>query len=442
MSAKMNIVLLSGGSGKRLWPLSNDIRSKQFIKIFRSPSGEYESMLQRVYRQIREVSNDSNITIATSKSQISSIHNQIGNEVDISIEPARKDTFAAIALVSSYLHDIKELAEDEVIIVCPVDPYVENDFFAMLSQLARVSKEGDANLYLLGITPTYPSAKYGYIIPEKTSDISNVKMFKEKPDEKTAGEYINQGALWNAGVFAFKMGYLLKKSHEMIEYTDYYDLYGKYDTVQKISFDYAVAEKEDKIKVLRFDGKWKDMGTWNTFAESMEEEIVGKVYMDETCQNCNIVNELSVPVVAIGLKDVVVAASPEGVLVTDKKESSYMKPIVDKIDQHIMFAEKSWGNFQVLDVEESSLTIKISLKSGHKMNYHSHDKRNEIWNVIAGTGMVIVDGMKQRVSPGDVITIESGCRHTVIAESELQMIEIQIGSDINVHDKTKYEFEL
>ena len=157
----MNIVLLSGGSGKRLWPLSNDIRSKQFIKIFRTEEGEYESMVQRVYHQILAVDREATVTIATSKTQVSSIHNQLGDHVGISIEPCRRDTFPAIALATAYLHDVQGVSEEESVVVCPVDPYVEQDYFSALKSLGEQADKGEANLVLMGIEPTYPSEKYG-----------------------------------------------------------------------------------------------------------------------------------------------------------------------------------------------------------------------------------------------------------------------------------------
>ena len=161
----MNIVLLSGGSGKRLWPLSNDIRSKQFIKIFKMDDGNYESMVQRVYRQIKKVDADATVTIATSKTQVSAIHNQLGEEVGVSVEPCRRDTFPAIALATAYLHDVQGISEDEAVVVCPVDPYVQDDYFEALKKLGEQAEKGEANLVLMGIEPTYPSEKYGYIIP-------------------------------------------------------------------------------------------------------------------------------------------------------------------------------------------------------------------------------------------------------------------------------------
>ena len=224
----MNIVLLSGGSGKRLWPLSNDIRSKQFIKIFKTENGGYQSMVQRVYGQIKSVMPDAEVTIATAKSQVSSIINQLGEQAGISVEPCRRDTFPAIALAAAYLADVQKVDVQEPVVVCPVDPFVDDDYFCALKRLGEQAASGEANLVLMGIEPTYPSEKYGYILPESQDSISRVRTFREKPDEQTAREYIKQGALWNGGIFAFRLSYLMDKAHELIDFSDYHDLFGKY----------------------------------------------------------------------------------------------------------------------------------------------------------------------------------------------------------------------
>ena len=436
----MNIILLSGGSGKRLWPLSNDIRSKQFIKIFKTADG-YESMVQRVYRQITEVDKDASVTIATSKTQVSAIHNQLGDSVGVCVEPCRRDTFPAIALATAYLHDVKGVGPDEPVVVCPVDPYVNNDYFEALKQLSDLAEKGGANLSLMGIEPTYPSEKYGYIIPESAGSVSPVRTFKEKPDAKTAEQYIARGALWNGGVFAYRLGYVLDRAHELIDFTDHQDLFNKYETLNKISFDYAVVEHEPEIEVMRFAGTWKDLGTWNTLTEAMDSHAVGEALFNENCENVHVVNELDVPILCMGLKDVVVSASPEGILVSDKEQSSYIKPFVNTLDHRVMFAEKSWGSFKVIDIDSASMTIKVTLNAGHRMNYHSHQHRDEVWTVIAGEGKTIVDGMEQNVKAGDVITMSAGCRHTVIAKTKLKLIEVQLGEAIDVHDKQKFELE-
>ena len=437
----MNIILLSGGSGKRLWPLSNDIRSKQFIKIFSNRNGAYESMVQRVYHQIKKVDKNAEVTIATSKTQVSAIYNQLGGEVGISVEPCRRDTFPAIALATSYLVDVKGIDPHESVVVCPVDPYVEEDYLEAWKELTEQADRGEANLVLMGIEPTYPSEKYGYIIPATSDKISIVSTFKEKPSQKIANDYISKGALWNGGVFAYKLEYVLNKAHEIIDFEDYVDLFSKYDKLKKNSFDYAVVEKEKKIQVMRFSGQWKDLGTWNTLTEAMEENVVGKGIMNEKCKNVHIINEMNVPILAMGMQDVIISASPEGILVSDKEESSYIKPFVDTIDQQIMFAEKSWGSFKVIDVDSLSLSIKVTLNAGHSMNYHSHRQRDEVWVVISGNGKTIVDGMEQNVKTGDVITMSAGCRHTIMAKTELKLIEVQLGEEITVEDKEKFELE-
>ncbi len=447
----MNIVLLSGGSGKRLWPLSNDIRSKQFIKIFKKPehsvpmgteyTGSYESMVQRVYRQIKTVDADATVTIATSKSQVSAIHNQLGEGVGISVEPCRRDTFPAISLATAYLHYVQGVSLDEAVVVCPVDPYVNDEYFEALKKLCELAQEGTANLVLMGIDPTYPSEKYGYIMPVDKEKVSKVSEFKEKPDAATAQKYIDDGGLWNGGVFAYKLRYVLERAHELINFTDYNDLFAKYNTLTKISFDYAVVEHEKDIAVLRFAGEWKDLGTWNTLTEVMEENAVGDVRFNETCSNVHAINEMGVPILIMGGKNLVVSASPEGILVSDKEQSSYIKPFVDAIDQQIMFAEKSWGSFRVLDVGEKSMTIKITLLPGHRLHYHSHEQRDETWTVVGGEGIAVVDDAEVKLQIGTMLRLPIGSRHTIIAETEMTIIEVQIGENISVHDKKKYSLE-
>ena len=393
--------------------------------------------LLRYLKQIRAVDDGTEVTIATSKSQVSAIHNQLGEDVGISVEPCRRDTFPAIALAAAYLHDVRRVSDEEAIVVCPVDPYVEEDYFEALRRLGERAGISEANLVLMGIEPTYPSAKYGYIIPENKEGVSRVSVFKEKPTEDKAREYIEKGALWNGGVFAFRLGYVLQRAHELIDFTGYQDLFDKYESLTKISFDYAVVEHEEHIEVMRFGGVWKDMGTWNTLTEAMESDSIGKAILNERCENVHVVNELNVPVLCMGLKDMVVSASPEGILVSDKKQSSYIKPYVDEIDQQIMFAEKSWGNFRVIDIEEGSMTIKVTLNPGHRMNYHSHEHRDEVWTVVDGNGKTIVDGVERQVTAGDVIQMPAGVAHTIFADTKLQVIEVQIGTDISVHDKKK-----
>ena len=438
----MNIILLSGGSGQRLWPLSNNVRSKQFIKVLQGENGQLESMVQRVYRQITTVDAEAQVTIATGKKQVSMILNQLENKVNVCVEPERRDTFPAICLAASYLHDVKNVAETEPVIVCPVDPYVEDSYFEALKRLSELAEEGNANMSLLGIEPTYPSEKYGYIIPESKDEVSTVSTFKEKPDVETAKKYLEQGALWNGGVFAFKLSYLLEKAHELLDFKDYEDLYAHYGEQKKISFDYAVVEQEKSIQVLRYKGSWKDLGTWNTFTEAMGSNAVGNVTLNDTCEDTHVVNELNIPILCMGCKSMVIAASGDGILVSDKEQSAQIKPYVDKLAGQAMYAEKSWGSCTVLDVQDDSMTIKVELLPGHSLHYHSHEHRDEVWTVMSGMGSVIIDGMQRMVRPGDVVTMPAGCKHTLIAETKVSVIEVQLGKDINVDDKKKFDLDI
>jgi len=437
----MHIVLLSGGSGKRLWPLSNDIRSKQFIPFFRQSDGSRHSMAQRVCGQVRHAIPDARITIATSKSQVSVLRNQLGEAVDICVEPCRRDTFPAIALVSAYLHDVKGVDENEAVAVCPVDPYVEDGYFAAVHQLTQLVGTGAGELMLMGVEPTYPSEKYGYILPQNKETVSHVLSFREKPDVDAAQRYIDEGALWNSGVFAYCLGYVLIRARQLLGCSDYEGLLAAYESLEKISFDYAVVEHETNVGVLRYGGAWKDLGTWNTLTEIMEETTLGDAVLDDGCRNTHVVNEMDVPVLVMGAQNLVVAASPEGILVADKAASSYMKPYVERISQPVMFAEKSWGSFRIIDVEEESLTIKVTLNAGHAMNYHSHTHRHEIWTVVSGCGSVRLDGTERPAAAGDVIDIPAGMKHKISARERMVVIEVQVGSSISKEDKVKWEEE-
>ena len=429
----MNIILLSGGSGKRLWPLSNEVRSKQFLKIFKRKDGQKESMAQRMYRMIKETDPGATVIVATGENQVPQIRAQLGEEVGICVEPARRDTFPAIVLAASYLKK-SGIADDEPVVVCPVDPYVEKDYFECLKVLS--DEAGRANLTLMGIKPTYPSEKYGYIIPVSDTPVCPVAEFKEKPDKETAQKYIKQGALWNGGVFAFKLSYLLKIAGDSFG-TDSYDvLFGKYGMLPKTSFDYAVAEREKSINVVRFDGAWKDLGTWNTLSESMDEPVAGKAVADG-CRNTHVINELGIPLIALGISDAVVAATPDGILVADKDKSPQVKQFVD--DARPMYERRGWGEYKVLDYKfhddgNNSLVKELIISPGRHISYQRHRCRTEIWVFTEGAGELIINDVARPVNRGEVVIIIPGMKHAIKSVTELHIIEIQIGNELSEDD--------
>lgn len=430
----MNYILLSGGSGKRLWPLSNEVRSKQFIKILKSSDGNIESMVQRVYRQINSVDKNANITIATSVNQVPQLKNQLGNNIDISIEPMRRDTFPAIALASLYLIDKKNISLDNTVVVSPVDPYVSDEFFSKMIELDNKVKKEDINIGLIGIKPTYPSEKYGYIL-ERNGAVE----FKEKPNLEKAKQLLKEGALWNAGVFCYKLSYIKEKTKELTGFDTYNDLYNNYGTIEKISFDYAVVEKEKNIKLVEYNGEWKDIGTWNTLCEVMSDNSIGNVIADNKSTNTNIINELNIPIIAMGLKDIVIAASVDGFFVSDKGESSYNKPLVEKLDNRPMYEERAWGEFKILDMYKNSLVKHLFIKKGEHISYQKHYFRDEIWTIIDGQGTFILDDTKTNVGVGDVLVIKRGQKHMLKAITDLHFIETQIGQELSEDDIERFD---
>ena len=436
----MNIILLSGGSGKRLWPLSNEVRSKQFLKIFMKEDGTRESMAQRMYRMIKEVDKDATVTIATSENQIPQIQAQLGDDVGISVEPTRRDTFPAIALAAAYLKK-NGVSDDESVVVCPVDPYVNSDYFECLKELS--DEAGKANLTLMGIEPTFPSTKFGYIIPDSKDHISSVSEFKEKPDEETAKKYIEAGALWNGGVFAFKLSYLLGIAKKLFGTDDYDTLYEGYADLQKISFDYAVVEKEKSINVIRFSGEWKDLGTWNTLTEAMVIPVTGNATAD-SCENTHVVNELGIPLIALGIKDAVIAATPDGILVTDKDSSPKLKDYVETARP--MYERRCWGEYKVLDYKvhddgNNSIVKELIIGAGEHISYQRHKHRIEVWTFTEGIGELIIDGYSKQVHRGDVAVITPGMKHAIKGITELHIIEVQIGDELVEEDIERLDWD-
>lgn len=437
----MELVLLSGGSGKRLWPLSNDSRSKQFLKVLENETGQLESMVQRVWKQLHTVGLTDTAVIATSRSQVDMIQNQIGSEVPLITEPERRDTFPAIALAATYLYSIRGVSLNEVVTVLPVDPFVENRFFHKVKEIENVLNVSGAELALIGVKPTYPSAKYGYIIPKTKDQLSTylkVNHFQEKPTEKQAEKLIEQDALWNCGVFAFKLKYMISLLQQKGFPIQYESLLKQYNDLPEISFDYEVVEKAEHIVVLPYDGYWKDLGTWNTLTEEMATQTIGNGHISKDSTNTHVVNELDIPVKVLGISNAVVAAGPDGILVTDKEASPRIKEMVRDLDQRPMYEERRWGWYRVLDYtkfdDREVLTKRIKVHKGKNLSYQYHAKRNEVWTIINGEGKFVLNEEIRRVKQGDVLRIPIKAKHGIKAITDLEFIEVQSGSELIEED--------
>lgn len=443
----MKIILLSGGSGKRLWPLSNDARSKQFLRLLSAPDGSKESMIQRVVRQIRSAGLTDDIVIATGSNQKDSIENQLGDSISVVTEPCRRDTFPAIMLACSWLVD-RGADRDEPVVVMPCDSYTEAGYFDTVARMAEAVSRRDADMVLMGIEPTYPSAKYGYIVPERAADCDGmlpVRRFTEKPDVETAGRLIAEGALWNGGVFAFRLGYLTDIIAGVRPDAGFKQLREEYAGLPKISFDYAVVEKATSVGVVPFAGEWKDLGTWNTLTDELDSRTFGNVHVD-AADDCYIINELELPLVCIGGKGLVIAASPDGILVSDRSQSENLKHLVDGIGRRPMYEERRWGEYKVIDSVEfpdgfCALTKQLTLRPGCAISYQKHSCRDEIWTFIDGEGEIVLDGERKPVKRGDVINIPRGCLHALRATTSLTFIEVQQGSNLVEEDIERFPYD-
>ena len=440
----MNIILLSGGSGKRLWPLSNETMSKQFLRLLRNDKGEKESMVQRVFRQIKEANIDANIVIATGKSQVESIRSQLG-KVDVVIEPERRNTFPAILLASAYLKFEKKVDPEDSVIVLPVDPYAENTYFETLLKMDEVIRQHTADMTLMGIVPTYPSEKYGYIITEETDEeVKKVIKFQEKPSLEKAQELLKQGAYWNAGVFGFKLKYIIDILNRNTNVSSYDELYNRFSELKKDSFDYEVVEKADSINMIPYKGQWKDLGTWNTLTEEMPSHH-GNVITGEGDENVSVINVTDRPVVVLGLTDAVIVSSSEGILVSDKHKSSYLKPYVENLNERPLFEEKRWGEYKVIDYHQFDddrrvLTKLLKIKKGKSLSLQLHHHHEEVWTIIDGKGELTLGEEKKIVSTGDTIRIDREQKHKISAIEDIQIIETQIGESLDEEDIERFDY--
>ncbi len=432
----MYIVLLSGGSGKRLWPLSNDLYSKQYIKLMNydgETGAEKCSMLQRVFGQLKDAGLSKNTIVCASGAQEELIDSQLGGAAEVAVEPMRRDTFPAVMLSCAYLLSKKGAKEDDVAAFLPVDPYTSVEFFDSIKRLGDYVKNADNTIGLLGGAPTYPSTKYGYIVPEQSGmEPLAVKGFREKPDEAAAEELVKEGALWNCGVFCFKLGMAVEWLKKYGVTADYDALTADYEKLPKKSFDYEILEHWDKLAAVKFDGVWKDLGTWNTLTEEMREKSIGDVTWDDTCENSHAVNVLGIPMVIMGAKDMVIAASHDGILVADKHQSSYIKDCLVHISDESKYEERRFGTVKTIGSDEDdgvkSVIRRIKVLDGREMPYHRHLKHTETLTVLSGMGKLILEGVEVDLLAGSSVSIAAGKGHSLRAEgADLRCIEISIG---------------
>jgi mannose-1-phosphate guanylyltransferase len=434
----LQIILLSGGSGKRLWPLSNEVRSKIFLRLLPTGDGRRESMIQRACGLLDNVGLLPFTSIVTHKGQIEITRNHVGDQIPILAEPYKRGTFMAVALAASYFHSKLLVDLDETICVIPVDLFVEPEFYHLLHRLPGILAQSGSELALIGVIPNRPSTQYGYIVPHETGgkDYLDVSKFVEKPNKEVAASLISENAFWNCGVFAFSLSYMLSCLKSKGLPIVYEELLDRYELFPEISFDEAVVEQTRHCVVVPYDKAWQDLGDWSILPNYLGSQVIGQGQISSDSLHTHLINELMYPIHIIGLSNIIVAASPDGILVASKDKSNQIKNIL-KDWQRPMYEEKRWGKFWVLDHSKSdtdTLTKKVEMLPGKYTSYHLHQKRREILTIISGSGEFILEGAKHSIQTGDVLQIPPGAKHAVKAIGLLEYIEIQIGIELNEED--------
>ena len=438
-SDSVHVVLLSGGSGTRLWPLSNAARSKQFLKVLRDDEGKPESMVQRTVRMVREQCPEARITVATSAAQVDAIQYQLSGEYELSLEPERRDTAPAIMLAAAHVAWSQGAADDATVVVMPIDTFAEPAYYQRVRGLDEAVRSRVADLVLLGVAPTSPSSKFGYIVPTNVADGADVRgplpveRFVEKPTHELAEDLISKGALWNCGVFAFRLGYLLDIVRQYSDASSYEELRDGYGELPKNSFDYEVVEKAPSVAVIRYTGAWKDLGTWGALCEELDELTAGDAWLDgETVSDVHVVNECAIPVVVAGIEHAVVVATSDGILVAGKSADARVRDLVNQAALSAPMCErKQWGTYRVLDGADSSRggseaqTRELEVCAGERIQGVQDVHHATSWTVTSGCGEVTIDGAVQTLSAGDVVRIGPGVAFALQTSCGMRIIEVR-----------------
>lgn len=315
----MRIILLCGGEGRRLWPLSHPNRTKPFIPLFEGASGK-RSSIQRIWEQLEKNGLSSLAHIVIRSNQLSLLLEQLGPSVPYLIEPDGRGTYPAVVYATACLRSKQLVNSDETIIVLPADLYVEDTFVQMLKLLEPALLESQSQLALIGVRPHRISDQYGYILPEPAASKTargyrSIKSFREKPTLRAASELIEKGAYWNSGVAAFPLNVLINKVEESGLKLEYEPINARFHEFAPNSLDCELLEKMRQALVLPYEGIWRDMGGWEEMAEVWGASSIEGDMADGVSRHNRLINETGIPVKISGVDDLLVVVSQEGILI-------------------------------------------------------------------------------------------------------------------------------
>lgn len=458
----MKIIILAGGGGTRLFPLSRACYPKQFLKI----AGE-KSLLQQTVERFLIIAKQEEIVIVTNKDYIFHVQedlHEIGAEkINIITEPTGKNTAPAIALAISYCKDCLNCCEDEILFVSPADHLIKpaEKFAELVQQAEQVCKDKN-DIITIGVKPTKPETGYGYIqAAGKVADtVFYVKSFKEKPDKVTAEKYLAEGNYyWNAGMFMFSIGRMEIELEQYvpeiakISQQGYENCINNFIEMPDISIDYAVAEKSTHMSVMPMkEIYWNDIGSFDSIAEVLADKNGNGIYGDvitADCQNTTILGSDRL-ISGIGLKDLIVVDTPDSLLITEKGKSQEVKKVVEKlkkehrkeaIENRTMY--RPWGSYTILAEGEGYKVKRITIKPGAKLSLQMHYHRSEHWTVISGTGKLTLDDKVVIFKENESTYIPIAVKHRLENPGQipLSIIEVQNGRYLGEDDIVRFDDE-
>ena len=453
-------IILAGGSGSRLWPLSRELYPKQLLNLISD-----KSLLQSTFERLTNCMQKDEILSITNTKHSANVRMQLAQLTEnpkVLSEPVSKNTAPAIALATKYI--MQETGEDPVILVVPSDHLIQDKehFLSTVKKGEKLAEEG--YIVTFGIKPNYPETGYGYINTLKPLDIGfKVKEFVEKPNLETAEKYLKAGTYyWNSGIFMFKASTMLaeieknapeiSKIAQNVDFIKSSDIpFVEFDKMPSISIDYAVMEKSDKIALVALESDWNDLGSWQSIYDVSKKDEHNNVFIghviDEGSKN-SFVYASSKLVTTIGLEDTVIVETEDAILACKKDRTQDVKHIYETLkkqndDTHLIHKTvyRPWGFYTVIAQGNGFLSKIIHVNSGQKLSVQSHNHRSEHWVVLTGTAKVVLEANERILSPGHSVDIPVKAIHSLQNpyKEALEIIEVQKGDILAEDDIIRYE---
>ncbi|KGK98093.1 mannose-1-phosphate guanyltransferase [Methanococcoides methylutens] len=449
----MRFIILAGGSGTRLWPLSREQYPKQFLKL-----GE-NSLFQGTVLRCLDVSDISEIFVVTNESQkffVSGQIQELGYDIpkeNVLIEPEGRNTLPAICFG---MKEIDSRFGRSTVGIFSSDHVLDK---SAMKTIADVKALSSSHLVTFGIAPTFPHIGYGYIKPAESLDIGHrVSEFREKPDIESAKKYIEEGCLWNSGMFLFDTGVFFKelKMHSpdifnAFEGSD--EISSIYNAVTSISVDYGIMEKSNNVAVVKLNYNWSDLGNFSAIYDELEKDSKGNVvyacdHVSLNSRNNFVHSKTGKAVSLIDVNAMVVVDTPDALLVCPKGSSQKVKDIVselkDKDDQRVEIGQtvyRPWGSYTVLEKSQNHVIKNITVLPSRKLSLQMHYHRSEHWVVVKGMASVQVKNDQFFVRPGESTFIKAGEKHRLSNPSQipLEIIEVQLGEHVDEDDIVRFD---